>query len=133
MKETTLNNYSWLDIIEPTILEPSGFTWEYYLIIPLVIIGGILLNRYFKLGLRINFWFLLFKLKQDGDTRLFSKKLLKLLYLEKNIKYAAKYLSALDSIAINECRTDLLGACYSKKLASAEKIQSTLDKFSKSL
>lgn len=133
MKETTLNNYSWLDIIEPTILESSGFTWEYYLIISMVIIGIVLLNRYFKIRLRINFWLLSFKLKQDGDTRLFSKRLLKLLSLDKNIKYAEKHLSALDSIAINEYRTELLGACYSKKPESTDKIKTTIDKFSKSL
>ena len=131
MKEIVENNYSWLDIIEPTILESSGFIWGYYLISFLVVIGIILLNKYFNIWLRFNFWLLLFKLKKNGDTRKISKKTLKLLSLEKNTTYTMKYLTAMDKNTINECRTELLGACYSKKPKNIVEIQNTLDKFSK--
>jgi len=76
---------------------------------------------------------LLFKLKKNGDTRNFSKKILKLLSLEKDATHTLKYLRAIDKNTINECRTELLGARYSKNTTNVVEIQNTLDKFSKLL
>lgn len=133
MNDLTSNNYSWLDIIEPVTSASSGFMWQYFLLTILLCLGLILLNKYFNLRLRFNFWLLSYKLGKNGDIRKFSKKLLKLFSLEKNTMHAAKCLNTLDCESIVTYRAELLCACYSKNKVDIEHIHNTLDKFRKCL
>lgn len=131
MKETTIKNYSWLDIIEPSVLEGNNFRWEYFLICAVIILLIIVLYKQSDFSTRLKFWLLSLKLKKDGDTRLYAKKMLQLLSLEKNKAYAIKSIQSSNGYSIDDYRLALLGVSYAKKTESVEKITNTLNKFSK--
>lgn len=131
MKETITNNYSWLDIIEPSVLEGNSFRWEYFLICAVIILLITVLYKQSDFSIRLKFWLLSIKLKKDGNTRLYAKKMLQLLSLEKNKAYAIKSIQLSNGYSIDDYRLALLGVSYAKKTESVEKITNTLNKFSK--
>jgi len=128
MKEIALNNYSWLDIIEPIELEPMSSVWEYIVVLFIVIIISAIFIKYFKLKIRVKLWILLVRLKQDGNTRFCARELLNLLFLQHNTEYAIKHLNFTNQTTINEYRTTLISACYAKNTLSTKQLRNILNK-----
>lgn len=113
MKQQIVQNYSWIDIIEPQTSEPGFLTVEFFAV---VLILGIILFiaiKHYKLIYRFKLWRIKKDLVKNNDTRKCAIKLLKLLSLNKDMRL-------LKHEKTPGKRNFLLNARYSKQMISVE-------------
>ena len=132
MKETNLNNYKWIDIIEPTQLIESNLDWKVALISIVFFVIAALVVRYFNLAFKIKLWFIGRDLKNNTNSRLAAKKILELSCLDKNTENTINIISSYDKNKLLEIRNQLLEACYATEQVAPYKIIEILKYLNKS-
>ncbi len=124
MKQNIIQNYSWLDIIEPTQLTPTYSLWEYFAIFILVALILAAAAIYFNLYRKIKFLLIVKKIKRSNFSHQQIKQILKLFYFDTNIE--KKLLNKNDKSTYAQQKHILLKTCYSAHPVDQNKINKTL-------
>lgn len=126
MSEKLLQNYSWIDIIEPEITTASYSAWQYLLITALVTTLLIIIIKHFNLLKKVTFWLIRQRLKRTHYSRTEIKKILHLFGIEKGIQYLPPYMKPANNTEIATQRHILLNAYYAKIPVNPEQINKAL-------
>lgn len=129
MKDSATNNYSWIDIIEPTEQVASLPIWYVFLVFILAVVIIYLLNKYFNIKTKVSLLFLLLRLKRYGDVRSCSRRALNLLSLRLNLK--DNRINSNNYNSLSACRSALIDFSYSKKTADSNDVKDQLIKLIK--
>ena len=130
MNNTPTNNYHWLDIIEPITKQNEEFPiLEYVALVTLILIIAYVAEKYFKIHIRLNLFWVSLKLKKHGDIRKCAKTALDIL---SNINSKpSSLMNENKRRIISNCQYELLGICYSKNSSNSELLKSQLIKLNK--
>ena len=124
------NQYNWVDIIEPPISASSPGLLDYIIFIVVFLILTIIIMKYFNVITKIKFYLIMYKIKNNHNSKAEIKKILRLLELDKPLNNQIGKTSKIKAECITRHRNILLKYYYSSRAIDNKELNKTLSAIS---